>query len=242
MYVRCHDCPLRAKAAFRSNTDQEVGFIEKMKKDHLTLRAGTEFIRPEQDGGEIFTVFAGWAFRYKELSDGRRQILNFLLPGDLVGLQSSLFETSHYGAVALTDVQLCMIPRRRFLAMFEAMPELAYDVTWLSARSEAMVDENLLTAGRRGAAERIAALIASLYKRAETLGMVENGALDLPLTQQHIADALGLSLVHTNKTMARLKAQGMFSFSEGRVLVPNLRQVARFAQHFEADIAPRPLI
>ncbi|WP_245479620.1 Crp/Fnr family transcriptional regulator [Hansschlegelia zhihuaiae] len=213
-----------------------------MKSDHLTLEAGSEFIHPEQSDAELYTLFAGWAFRYKELGDGRRQILSFALPGDLIGLQASLFEKSFYGAIALTDIQLCVIPRRRMLRLFERMPEIAYDVTWLGARSEALVDENLLSVGRRGAGERIAALLCSLYKRAEPLGLVKEGVLELPLTQQHIADALGLSLVHTNKTLAKLRSQGLFTISGGHLVIRNLRGLSRFAQHFEEDLAPRPLI
>lgn len=242
MYVRCAACPLRVRPAFVQKSDEEVALIEAWKSDHLRLAAGAEFIRPEQTDPELFTLFSGWAFRYKELVDGRRQILNFALPGDLIGLQSSMFGKSLYGAVALTDIELCLLPRRKLGSLFERYPELGYEVTWLGARSESLVDENLLSAGRRGAAERIAALVAGLYKRAETLGLVEDGTLELPLTQQHIADALGLSLVHTNKTLARLRAQKLFSISEGRLVVHNLRGVSRFAQHFEDDLAPRPMI
>lgn len=228
--------------AFEPKTDEEIAFIDEMKSDHLVLSAGTEFIHPEQGDPEVYTLFSGWAFRYKELADGRRQILNFLLPGDLIGLQASMFGKSSYGAIALTDIELCLIPRKRLPRFFERMPELAYDVTWLGARSEQVVDENLLTTGRRNAAERIAALVSGLFKRAETLGLVVDGALELPLTQQHVADALGLSLVHTNKTLARLKSQGMFALENGRLVVRNLRGVARFAQHFEEDPVPRPMI
>lgn len=242
MYVRCASCPLRTLPAFVEKSDEEIALIDEWKSDHLKISAGSEFIHPEQTDSDLYTIFSGWAYRYKELVDGRRQILNFALPGDLVGLQSSMFGKALFGAVALTDVELCVLPRRKLTRLFERMPEVAYDVTWLGARTESVVDENLLTAGRRGAAEKIAALVASLYKRAETLGLVVDGTLELPLTQQHIADALGLSLVHTNKTLARLRAQKLFSLTDGRLVLRNLRSVSRFAQHFEEDIMPRPII
>jgi CRP-like cAMP-binding protein len=242
MYVRCASCQLRIKPAFVQKSEEEIYFIETLKSDHLKIAAGTEFIHPEQDEPELYTLYSGWVYRYKEIADGRRQILNFSLPGDLIGLQASLFGKSLFGAVALTDVELCVIPRRRLLNLFERMPEIAYDVTWLGSRSESLVEENLLTVGRRSAAERITAMIATLYKRAEALGLVVDGALELPLTQQHIADALGLSLVHTNKTLARLRSQKLFSLVDGRLVVQNLRGVSRFAQHFEEEIVPRPIV
>ena len=149
------------------------------------------------------------------LPDGRRQILNFLLPGDLIGLQAAMFDAALYAVEALTDVQLCILPRRRIWALFGEMPGLAFDVTWLGAREEGFVDENLTSVGRRTAAERVAALIITLYKRATALDLVTDNSFEFPLTQQHIADALGLSLVHTNKTLARLRRMGMFTRTNG---------------------------
>lgn len=242
MFVRCSQCPLRKRNAFRPKTDDEVAFLETLKSEHLRLPAGADIIHPEQNGAELYTLFSGWAFRYKELPDGRRQILSIALPGDLLGLQASLFEKALYGAIALTDVELCLIPRRKLWSIFERMPAFAYDLTWLAAQSEAILDENLLTVGRRSAAERIASLFAGLFKRADALGLVEDRTLEFPLTQQHVADALGLSLVHTNKTMARLRSQGFFTLADGRLTIDNPRAMARFAQHFEKELSPRPIL
>lgn len=242
MYVRCYACPLRKKPAFRPKSEPEIGFLDKLKSDHLQIYAGSDIINLGQDGAELYTVFSGWAFRYKELSDGRRQILNFALPGDLIGLQASLFEKSLFGAAALTDVELCVVPRRKLWRLYEEMPEVAYDITWLGAQTEALVDENLLSAGRRNAAERIAALIASLYKRMDALGEVVDGVMDFPLTQQHVADALGLSLVHTNKTLAKLRTQGLFTIADGKLKLENPRAIGRLAQHFEKPLGPRPIL
>lgn len=242
MYVRCFACPLRIKPAFAPKSDEEVAFIDQLKSDHLRIAAGTEIIHPEQTDAELYTVFSGWAFRYKELPDGRRQILSFTLPGDLVGLQAALFDKALYGFVALTEVELCVIPRRKLWRVYESMPSLAYDVTWLGAQGEALIDENLLSVGRRSAPERIAALIAALYRRMESIDAVRNGVMEFPLTQQHIADALGLSLVHTNKTLAKLRGLGLFTIRDGKLRLDNPRAVSRLAQYFEKPIAPRALL
>jgi CRP/FNR family transcriptional regulator, anaerobic regulatory protein len=119
--------------------------------------------------------------------------------------------------------------------------ELAFDLTWLGAREESIVDENLLSAGRRSAAERIAALIVILYKRADALALVTDRTFVFPLDQQHIADALGLSLVH-NKTLARLRQMGMYTQANGSLTLTNPRVLECIAQHFDEDLAHRPLI
>jgi len=242
MQVSCYECALRACGLFKPITPNELGAINNIKRDHVALEAGSEIIRSGDESPEIYTLYSGWAFRFKMLADGRRQILNVLLPGDLVGLQAAMFDAAQYGVEALTDVELCLLPRRKVWALFGEMPGLAFDVAWLGSREEGYVDDNLTSAGRRTALERTAALIISLYKRAKALGLVNNDTFDFPLTQQHIADALGMSLVHTNKTLARLRRLGMYSRTNGSLTLTNPRVLQRIAQHFDEEVPLRPLI
>src|SRR3984957_15356425 len=242
MQVPCFECTLRACGLFKPITPNELGAINEIKRDHLVLPAGAQIIRAGEDSPELYTLYSGGAFRFKMLPDGRRQILSFLLPGDLLGLQAAMFDAAQHGIEALTEVQLCVLPRRKVWALFGEMPGLAFDVTWLGSREEGIVDENLTSVGRRTATERVAALIVSLYKRAKALGLVTDETFAFPLTQQHIADALGLSLVHTNKTLARLRRMGMFSQINGTMKLANPRVIERLAQYFDEEIPLRPLI
>jgi CRP-like cAMP-binding protein len=242
MQVPCYECALRACGLFKRVTDEELSSIDEIKREHLQMAAGEEIIRIGDAAPEVYTLYAGWAFRYKMLPDGRRQILSFLLPGDLLGLQAAMFDAALYGIEALTDVQLCVLPRKKLWTLFGQMPGLAFDVAWLGSRSESFVDENLTSVGRRTAAERVAALIVTLYKRAKVLAMVDDETFAFPPTQQHIADALGLSLVHTNKTLAKLKRLGMFKQQNGTITLTNPRVLERVAQHFDDEVPMRPLI
>ena len=242
MRVPCFECALRRTGAFKPINDLELAFINEMKRDHLVCPPGGEIIAAGQDQAELYTLYAGWAIRCKTLPDGRRQILNILLPGDLIGLQGAMFEAAAYSVEAITEVQLCLLPRRKMWSLFENMPELAFDVTWLGSREESIVDENLTSTGQRTAAERIAALIIQLYKRLNVLGMVVNGAMPFPLTQQHIADTLGLSLVHTNKSLAKLRKLGMFSQTNSTLLLSNPKALESLAQYFDEEVGKRPLI
>ena len=90
MRVSCFECALRACGAFKPVNDVELAFINEMKRDHLVCPAGAEIVPAGEEQFELYTLYAGWAFRCKTLPDGRRQILNFLLPGDLIGLQMGL--------------------------------------------------------------------------------------------------------------------------------------------------------
>jgi CRP-like cAMP-binding protein len=242
MHVSCYECALRACGLFKPITPEELRSINDIKREHLALTAGADIIRAGDDCPELYTLYSGWAFRFKTLPDGRRQILNFLLPGDIVGLQAAMFDAALHGVEALTDVELCLLPRRKVWDLFGAKPNLAFDVAWLGSREESYVDDNLTSVGRRSAAERIAALIVTLYRRADALGAVSKGTFTMPLTQQHVADALGLSLVHTNKTLARLRRLGAFSHMNGSMTVSDPKVLEQLAQHFEPEVSTRPLI
>jgi CRP-like cAMP-binding protein len=242
MQLSCYECALRACGFFKPVSREELSSINQIKREHLLVSAGSEIIRAGDNAPELYTLYSGWAFRFKTLPDGRRQILNFLLPGDLLGLQAAMFDAALHGIEALTEVQLCVLPRRKMWELFGEMPALAFDVTWLGSREESIVDQNLTSAGRRTASERVAALIVALYKRARALGLVVEQTFAFPLTQAHIADALGLSLVHTNKTLARLRRSGMFTRANGMLTLANPRVLERVGQFFDEEIPLRPLI
>jgi CRP-like cAMP-binding protein len=240
--VPCLQCPLRRRSAFSPKNPDEVEFIQGMKMEHRLLPAGSDIVHHGQADAELFTLFSGWAFRHKTLDDGRRQILNFLLPGDLMGLQASLLDASDHGIEALTDVELCVFPRRKTWKLFERMPQLAFELAWLGAREESLVDENLTSVGQRTARERVAALVLGLYRRADHLDLVKDRTFLFPLTRQHIADALGLSLVHTIKTWSYLRRAGLFSTANGALTLLNPRLTERWANYFDREWRPRPLL
>ena len=221
----------------------EVAFIEAFRSDTRSLGAGASIIRERSQTQQLFTLFSGWAFRYKSLSDGRRQILNFLLPGDFFGLQQQFADGATYGVEAVTDVALCVFPSSRLWELYRVYPKLGYDLTWLSAREEQMLDENLLTTGRRSAMERVAVLLIHLFKRAQRVQLVDaDNGFAFPLTQQHVADALGLSLVHTNRTLRKLQQLGLHELVDGRLLLRNAKALKQLADYADHPIGQVPLI
>lgn len=239
--VACTACPLRQMAVFKPCAEEELRFLQTFKEAHVTVAAGQPIVWQGQPA-TLSTLFSGWAFRFKSLSDGRRQILNFVLPGDLIGLQDQSHEVSPHGVEALTQVELCRFDTDRLWTLYSRFPKLAYDVTWLAAHEESLVDENLLTVGRRSAAERVAMLMLHLYKRSVALGLGQQGRVPWPVNQQHIADAVGLSLVHTNRTLRKLYRQGLFAVDEGWLYLPDPGALGRLADYYEQPVPRRPLI
>ena len=176
------------------------------------------------------------------LEDGRRQILNYVLPGDMIGLQGSLMGEMQHSVEALSPMLLCMFERDRLLQLYRDHPGLAYDLTWIASREERMLDENLLSVGRRSALERAAYLLAFMASRARKVGMDGKGKVDIPITQQHIADTLGLSLVHTNKTIRKLIDRKLVQWRDGGCRVLDVDGLMALAGWSGLDERVRPLL
>lgn len=227
--VPCEKCPMRGKEVLRDFTQTELAFVAEFKSGELNVESGTNILLQGANSAHLYTVLSGWAFRYKTLPDGRRQILNYALPADLLGLQGSIADEMQHSIEALTDMLLCVFPREKLWGLYSGHPALAFDVTWLAAREEQILDENLLNVGRRSALERVAYLLLHLFGRGEEVGLTKGNSISFPFTQQHVADTLGMSLVHANKTLKRLAATKTMRWKDRRFEVLDRKALAELA-------------
>jgi CRP/FNR family transcriptional regulator, anaerobic regulatory protein len=239
----CKDCPLRRLSEFRAFTPEELVFVDQLKSGELIAEAGTSILLEGQSSAHLYTVLSGWAFRYKTLPDGRRQILNFALPGDFLGLQTTVFKEMDHSVEALTPIVLCVFPRQKIWSLYKDHPGLAFDLTWIASREERMLDEQLLSVGRRSALERLSQVLVNVNDRARSLKLASpRQELHLPFTQQHLADALGLSLVHTNKTIRRLTDRGLIHWKDGRFKILDEAALRQIAGYESREPPKRPFI
>jgi CRP/FNR family transcriptional regulator len=240
--VLCEKCPLRAEKALRDFAPEEIKFVDSFKSGELTAAAGTTLLLEGTNSAHLYTVLSGWAIRYKMLPDGRRQILNFVLPADFLGLQGSVLGEMQHSVEALTDMLLCVFPRERLWELYRNHPSLAFDLTWIASREEQFLDEYLLGVGRRKALERVAFVLLHLFLRAEQVGLTTRDKVQFPFTQQHLADALGMSLVHTNKTLRRLTASKAVRWKNRTFEILDRDALTAMAGYQMSDRQPRPFI
>lgn len=147
-------------------------------------------------------------------------------------------------AQRLTAAVFCVFQRDALWELHRQQPSMGFNITWLTAHEESLVDDTLLSVGRRSAEERIATLLILLFKRAAAL-QPDGGAsgVPFPLTQQHVADGLGLSLVHTNKTLRKLERRGLHRIGDGRLYLCDTKALARLADLYgDGRPAQRPLV
>jgi CRP-like cAMP-binding protein len=240
--VLCEKCPLRAEKALRDFAPEEIKFVDSFKSGELTAAAGTALLLEGTNSAHLYTVLSGWAIRYKMLPDGRRQILNFVLPADFLGLQGSVLGEMQHSVEALTDMVLCVFPRERLWELYRNHPSLAFDLTWIASREEQFLGEYLLGVGRRMALERVAFVLLHLFVRAEQVGLTTRDKVQFPFTQQHLADALGMSLVHTNKTLRRLTASKAVRWKNRTFEILDRDALTAMAGYQMSDRQPRPFI
>lgn len=213
-----------------------------LKSGELVVEPGTMVLSEGAESPHFYTVLSGWALKYKTLDDGRRQVTNFALPGDLIGLQATMFDTMQHSVEALTDLTLCVFPRDKVWTLFNNFAGLAFDVTWIAAREEMILGDYLATVGQRHSVERVAFVLHDLYRRAKRSGLVKDGTLKLPITQHHLADTIGFSLVHTNKMLQRLRRTDCFKWTNSTFRMLDEAKLASIAMAPEVPSGPRPFL
>ena len=178
---------------------------------------------------------SGWACRYITLSDGRRQILSFALPGDMLGFHVNFRRMANYSAAAITNAKLAVVQPLRTLEIAQQYPLLSSGLSWCSAREFAILGEQALRLGRLSAFERTAHLFLELWQRLRLIGEVSDDRFDMPITQLELSDALGMTPVHMSRTMKKLFEEGLISSDDGNIKLMDVKQLIKLS-HFNPDI------
>ena len=194
------------------------------------LSVGQDVFSPSRQNEELYYLAEGWIALYDLLADGRRQILQFALPGALLGFQSGSETMATYGAQALTKATVWVIPVGVLDALMAEHPEIGMRVAWMIARDQSLTFDHLTSIGRRSARERIARLLLELFLRYRGQSpKCLTELMPLPLTQEHIADATGLTNVHVNRILGELRKQGIVRFHYRRLTILNLQKLQEAA-------------
>lgn len=223
--------PLARKlCAFVALSDSELSVLASLYKRRRTFVAGRDLVHQGQQVQTPYILASGWACSYKLLEDGQRQIVDFQIPGDFLGLRSVLLNVTDHSIEPVTDIEVTEIHVADLLDAFAQAPRLAAAVLWAASRDEAIVVEHLVDVGRRDAAERMAHFLLELGARLALVGLGSKEGYACPLTQYLMADALGLTAIHVNRVLRKLRETGLVSFRTGFVAFHDYDQLVNFAQ------------
>jgi CRP/FNR family transcriptional regulator, anaerobic regulatory protein len=217
MFVDCRDCPLRSLPLFRTFSDAEADFIRAIKIGHQAIAARRDLIREGDDHLSVYTLFSGWAFRYMMLDSGCRQILDILLPGDLVGLQSPLTGRVRRSVRTATAAVVCRLDGDALRALFQEHPSLSEALVTTLLYEEQRADTRLLLLGRQRPTERLGYFLLELRDRLLGREMTSGEAFDLPLSYEQLADAIGVSRSQVGASLGELRRRGWAELRGGRV-------------------------
>ena len=193
------------------------------RRGHITKEGD----RPEY----VHVMLSGWAARYKTVRDGSRQVVDFVIPGDFCDLHVAILSAMDHGIVALTPCSVARINGDEIAKLTSENGRIVRAMWWSTLVDQGILREWVLNVGRRDAYERVSHLLCELHFRMGRAGLVEDGQLALPLTQEDLADATGLTSVHVNRTLQRLRNEQLIEIGRGMLTLLDasaLRDAAGF--------------
>jgi CRP-like cAMP-binding protein len=198
-------------------------------------RPHEDLVREGASASHIGLLLTGFAYACRVLPDGRRQIVSYLIPGDLCDSRQLLLLAAPHTISTLTAANVLLFGREALLEVIARYPRLGQALCYLALQEEMIGREWLVNVGQRTAIERLAHLLCEIFTRMQRVGLTDGGRCELPLTQVELADTLALSTVHVNRTLQELRRQGLVSLSSGLLEIHDLaalQSVAMFTPDY----------
>lgn len=194
-----------------------VSDIKRLARDRVEFSANRPIVKEHEACLQLYLIESGWVFRSRGLASGRRQIINYALPGDVICADSVLFKRSSFDLTARTPVRLVRIEPPPSAEMFEIYPGLSAAVSWTMGQEESILAERVVSLGRRDSLEKLAHALCELEARLSVIGHMRGRTIELPLNQEDFADILGISVIHVNRTFRRMSEDKIAEYRKGQI-------------------------
>jgi CRP-like cAMP-binding protein len=206
----------------------------------LTIRRRRDLIVDGYEYRKLCFVKDGYAVRYKLLRNGKRQILNVVLPGDIVGLPGSFYDRAVYSVSAITDLRMHVCELDAYVQLCYQRPQFGLALTWIAVQEATTYAEHVIDVGRRTPIERLSHFLLELHARLKAVGYAEENRFTLPFSQEVMADVLGLSVPHLNRMMQQLRAEKMIADQERQVEFTDVEAMQTLAHYQPQALMPIP--
>ena len=218
----------------------DLGSLELIIEDERLVKRRKDLVVAGDQYRELCFVKDGYAIRYKLLRSGKRQILNVILPGDVIGFPVSFFDRSIYSVVAVSDLTYNVCQLDAYARLCYEQPHFGLALSWLAAHEAAIYAEHIVDLGRRTPLERLAHFLLEIHSRLLAVGRAERTSFDLPFSQEVMADVLGLSVPHLNRVLQQLRAERLITSRSRQVELTDVASLQTLAQYQPLDLAPIP--
>jgi CRP-like cAMP-binding protein len=230
-------------SSFAALSPEDVHALEVAAGPARLHRPHEDLIREGESTAHISLLASGFAVGCRMLADGRRQIVSYLIPGDVCDPRLLLLPVAGHTVSTLTTSNVVLFARDALLTLIERHPRIGQALCWLALQEELIAREWLVNVGQRTALERLAHLLCEIFTRMQAVGLTDGRRCELPLTQVELADTLALSTVHVNRTLQELRRQGLVSLSSGMLEIHDfsaLQSVAMFTADYLHPGRERP--
>lgn len=214
---------------FGALTNRDVQLLEAATIRRQLVPAGTDLISEGSKPDPVFVVLEGWAFNYKILPGGDRQIIAFMMPGDFSDVHVSILAEVDHSITTLTDATISSIPRVEMEALVIAQPSLTKAFWWSQLVTKGVLRSTIASLGRRTSVERVAHLLCELFFRMRHVQLADSVSCIMPFTQIVLSDAVGLTPVHTNRVIRHLRNAGALKKGSGPLTISNISILAEIA-------------
>ena len=218
----------------------DLANLEAIVEDERLVARRQDVVVHGSEYRNLCFVRDGFAIRYRLLHSGKRQILNVVAPGDVIGFPVSFFDRSTCSIVALTDLSYSVCQLAAYTRLCYAHPQFGLALSWLAASEAATYAEHIVNLGRRTPSERLAHFLLEFHARLLDVGLAEKTSFDLPFSQEVMADVLGLSVEHLNRVMQQLRADGLITSRARNVAINDMDGLQRLAQYQPFVLAQIP--
>jgi len=225
-----HNSVIAKLATIGDLHEADVEQLVALCQDVRTIAAKRDILTEGERPDHVHVIIEGWAARYKTLASGSRQIVALLIPGDFCDLHvAALEQHMDHAIVPLGRCRVAYIPNAGLDVLTAGHNGLTRALWWATLVDESVLREWVLNVGRRDAYQRISHLLCEMHARMQMVGLVEDGRLAFPLTQEELADATALTAVHTNRTLRRLREDGLIEIGSGMLTVLDVERLRKAA-------------
>lgn len=187
-----------------------------------TVQARRDLMREGEAPRSFYVILEGWACHYRSLENGRRQIVDYAVPGDLCDLNLFILDKMDHSIGTITKLKVAEVGREVLHRVVTNFPNITTALWWVELVSKSIHREWIVNVGQRSARERIAHLFCELFLRLESVGLTDGFSCDFPLTQSNIADTTGLTAVHVNRTIQELRKANLIILEKTRLTIPDM--------------------
>ena len=215
-------CIIKHFSHYCSLTEDEKQLLTTLEQSPTDIKAGALLWEMGDPANEFCTLKSGWAYSYRHLENGDRQILEVFLPGDIIGLREFAFSARLENVRMIDDGVVCHFPHKRMLNLFRNSLTLTSVMFAISSRQQALLTERLVTLARRTARQKMAHFLYEMYLRLRQTNPAISNQFRLPLSQEQLADILGLSPVHVSRTFTALSEDELVFRDRHHLTIPDL--------------------